>query len=76
MTLFGYLAPMGLFLADPFIIPECTTETDDSGVNSSSALDMGISDWIRIFAYYEERLSNAFTAAAFLANKAWMESNL
>jgi hypothetical protein len=71
------LTPMGLLLADDSITRECTS-TSDGGVGvNSSALGREIADLTSIFFDHDiERLSNAFTAAAFLANKAWMESNI
>ena len=72
------LAPMALLL-ERSTTAECNNPSNSFyGVNTSSYSDLRseISDWIEIFTQEGPRISNAFTASAFLANKAWMESNL
>lgn len=75
------LAPLGFLLADDIgqnvvgnSVDYCITNIA-GGVNGSDVGDE-IAYWISNFNYDEERLANAFTAAAFLANQAWMESNV
>jgi hypothetical protein len=72
------LAPLGFLLADNVgqgvvgnSIATCMTNTD--GGPGGSRVDIEIANWIDNFRYLPERLRNAYTAAAFLANQAWMQ---
>lgn len=72
------LAMMGFLLADD--IGQTTKNnkfciTHTAG-RDSIPLDIVIASWISNFNYDEERLTNAFTAAAFLANQACIENNV
>lgn len=74
------LAPLGFLLADDLGQTVVGNQVDycirnnAGGRNGNDIQDEMIS-WITNFANGNERLSNAFTAAAFLANQAWMLNN-
>lgn len=70
---------MGFLLADD--IGQTTSNNDEFCITHTVggdpiSLDIVIASWISNFNYDEERLTNAFSAAAFLANQAWMENNV
>lgn len=47
----------------------------DGGMNGTD-VNMEVAQWISNFNYDQERVRNAFDAAAFLANKAWMQNSV
>ena len=74
------MAPLGFLLANEIGQPVMgigvdTCITNVEGGVGSYDLQYALADWIGNFQYDTERLSNAFTAAAFLANQAWMLNN-
>ena len=73
------LAPMGSLLPGSASTPtggrsfnamNCISKTT-SGLNNSNT-EIEMVGFVKMFQYGEELLSNAFTAAAFIANQAWM----
>ncbi|KAJ5982762.1 hypothetical protein N7451_012862 [Penicillium sp. IBT 35674x] len=75
------LAPMSYLLAE-----DCGTILIEDGISScidntsggpnGSTVGNEIANWISNFNCGSGRLENAFTTAGFLANQAWMESNV
>ncbi|KAJ5175369.1 uncharacterized protein N7482_001246 [Penicillium canariense] len=55
-------------------IDYCISNTD-GGVNGTD-VNTEVAWWISNFNYEEERVRNAFNAAAFLANRAWMQNSV
>ena len=75
------LVPLGFLLADD-IGQSVIGNGGDSCISNSAANSDGsdlyeeLLQYIANFAYDRERLTNAFTAAAFLANQAWLLNNV
>lgn len=75
------LAPLAILLAGTSGeddstngINYCISNTD-GGVNGTD-VNTEVAQWISNFNYDQERVRNAFDAAAFLANKAWMQNSV
>ncbi|CAI7654304.1 unnamed protein product [Penicillium discolor] len=75
------LAPLGILLAGASGednstngLNYCITNTD-GGVNGTD-VNTEIAQWLSNFNYDQERVKNAFDAAAFLATKIWMQNSV
>lgn len=71
------LAPLGLLMEDSAIYDPFSCVQDPShGIPSSDEFSSEVVSWLELFQSDEELMSNVFTAAAFLANQAWMQNNV